>query len=112
MRAKPPSPPKAPPKPPESQLIRLGPGNVVHTVNEAFDAKPFVSDVQYLTHFAVDLAECIGARTIEYLVLEDGASQIAFYHTHSQDGRGTVVNGILTQPALPPEEALERLCEE
>jgi hypothetical protein len=97
---------------PDLQLFRIAPGNVVHSAGGKADSGRFVSDVQYLTHFAVGIAECLSARCIEHVAVEDATSQTAFYYIPSQDRKGTLVNGILTQSMRPPEELLDCLYEE
>jgi len=97
---------------PSYQLFRISPSKMVHTIGGELDGQHFVSDVKFTTHYAAGLAECLGAKTIRKVILQDHSSQTAYYFAGSPDGIGAVVNGIHTRTPHSPQELLEALkCE-
>jgi hypothetical protein len=94
------------------QLFRISPSKMVYTTGGDVDAQHFATDVKFITHYAAGIAQCLGAKTIRQVVIEDHASQTAFYFAGSPDGIGAVVNGIYTRTTHTPQELLEALKRE
>lgn len=94
------------------QLFRISPDKAVHTAGGPIDPERFVTDVQFISHYAAGFAECLGVKTISNVIIDDVTSQTAFYYLPSRGGSGTLVNGIITQTRHTPEELLEQLHED
>lgn len=93
-------------------LFRIAPGPVVHASNGLLDSQRFVFEVDYLTHFAGKIGECLGMKKIELGLVEDARSQTAFCFATSPDGHGRVVNGVFAEGHRAPSELVHELHEE
>ena len=85
------------------QLFRISPTQMVYSAGGEVDPQRFLSDVNYLNHFAAGFAQCLGVKTVKHALIEDATSQTAFCYSGSPDGIGSVINGIFTRQPEPPE---------
>ena len=94
------------------QLFRISPDKAVHTAGGDLDPQRFVTDVQFISHYAAGFAECLGVHTISDVIIDDVNSQTAFFYLPAREGTGTLINGVITQTRHTPEELLEQLHED
>jgi hypothetical protein len=94
------------------QLFRISPGQMVYTAGGAVDPQRFLSDANFLNHFAAGFAQCLGFKTIKHALIEDATSQTAFCYNVSPDGIGSVINGIFTRQPEPPEALFDNFYED
>jgi hypothetical protein len=79
-----------------TQLFRITPGPVVHATDGIMDANHLCKEIAYLTDYAGKMAACVGARSFEVGLVEDEASQTAFYRLPlGRSLNEALVNGVV-----------------
>lgn len=99
---------------PPAQLFRITPGPVVYATDSHLDSAHLCEEVDYLTDYASQMAECLGTEGFEVGLVEDSASQTAFYRIPYGPVFGpALVNGVIARGRKRPLSAvLQELWEE
>jgi hypothetical protein len=78
-----------------AQLFRITPGPVVHATEGVAEPERLCKEIDYLTGFAGKMAECLESDSFEVGLVEDAASQTAFYRIPVGRGGEALINGVV-----------------